>query len=227
MAMLGSFLHKRRCQATHQDDTDDDYCYPIYQPCVPDIPLNTLLVQLRYKASLLLNQLADVETQIVQLEATVMSPLTCYLTHRLPYQFAAAVPSSGLGDSTRLFTAPHGLERSSISKPVAHPSIIRRKVVNKKVSLTTSGCKLVAKDTAHGKDGPVIRDPEDHLGRRSLDQWAEEGIDDSGSNSYSSDSDVCTVCGEEPTLHSCPSGCGSFCQLCYEAHLDDGRHWLT
>lgn len=234
MSISGCFLYKNRCQETYQDVTHDDRCYPIYQPLLPDIQLEMLLAQLRYKASCLRNQLAGVETQITQLEATAMTPWICYSSPRLRYQLvgmgtqidqlAATVPSPGLGDSMPLFPAPPGLERGTISKPIASPFIARRKVINKKVTLATSDHKPVAKVVTSGNDGPVKCDPTDELGFRSIDHRTE---DDSGIYSFSSDSDVCTVCGEEPTLHTCPSGCGSFCQPCYQAHLDDGRHWLT
>ena len=37
--------------------------------------------------------------------------------------------------------------------------------------------------------------------------------------------DLLTLCEEERDLHMCLWGCGNFCQLCYTAHLEDGRHW--
>lgn len=124
--------------------------------------------------------------------------------------------------------APPAPESSSNSAALA--AVTRRTVVNKKFVLETSGKKLAAKCMSFGKDGFMKRDGTNDLGRRLIEQRADtyecgEGFNDSGSTS-SEDYNDCTVCGEEHILVTCASGCGRFCQLCYEAHVEDGRHWM-
>ena len=51
------------------------------------------------------------------------------------------------------------------------------------------------------------------------------GPNDSGSTaSESSGGGFCVLC-DEPACYMCGSGCGSFCETCFAAHTDDGRHW--
>ena len=196
---------------------DDDYCFPIYQPCAQKMPLEAQLVQLCCEASRLRCQLAGVDAQIVQLTAAVQLPR--------------------LGYWTPFVAASFGLESGSSSGQIALVTITRRKVINKKVVMETPGEKLAAKCMPFGKDDFVKSDLANDLGRRLIEQRADayehgEGRNDSGSTSSEGDSDsdfedddVCIVCGEERTLVTCPSGCGCFCQWCYEAHVEDGRHW--
>ena len=205
MATLSAFVSESRRQEARQNAAacdDDDYCYPIYKPRIQTIPREALLVQLCSEASRLRCQLAAVDAQICQL--------------------AAVGPLPWPSHSTPLTAAPPGLGIS-----VALAAVARRKVMNKKVILESE--KPAAKCVPFGKDGFVKHDPANDLGRRLIDQRADayehgEGPNDSGSTS-SEDDDVCTVCGEERALVTCPSGCGGFCQLCYEAHVEDGRHW--
>ena len=237
MTTWRSFAYKSCDEEARQDGADDDYCYTMWQPRVADVSLDMILVQLRQKASCLLNQLAGMETQIAQLQATLMLLWPGYSAPLLRYQLAgrdiqiaqlaATVPSPGLGDSTHLYAAPPGLERGNITPHTTPLLIDRRKVINKKINLAKSSNMLAAKCVASGKGGPVKRESTNYLGRPSIYEQAEYGPNDSGSASSSSDNDTCTVCGEEPSLHACHSGCGRFCQVCYKAHLEDGRHWLV
>ena len=209
MAILNAFVSESCHQEAFRNAAadDDDDCFPVYQPRVQKMPLEALLVQLCCEAARLRCQLVAVDAEICKLAG--LGPLS-WPSYVMPLVLAPPAPES-------------------CSNSAAMAGKLRRKVANKKVVLDAPGEKLAAKCMPVGNDGLVKRDHANDLGRSLIDQRADayergEGPNDSGSTS-SEDDDACTVCGEERTLVTCPSGCGSFCQLCYEAHVDDGRHW--
>ena len=224
MAALGTFLNKSRRQEARHNAADDDNCFPtyqVYQPHAQTMPSPTLLVQLSCEAAGLRCRLSAVEAQISQL--------------------VMALPTRSVGAPASAGTPPRGLRHP---ETCALEVIAARKVGNKKMVRNT-GRKADAPKSATTKlDQWLVRFQQLHLvnsgdlGRRLLEHRAVayaqgSGPNDSGSTSSGSEcgtecdsesGDVRILC-REPALHTCPSGCGSFCQTSYEAHEYDGRHW--
>ena len=157
----------------------------------------------------------------------------------------AKVEPAKLSDASGAFSLIKALslEPANGTTP-ALGAIAGRKVGNKKLMHHVARKAAAPKSNTKKFDQRLVRfQPlhlvtSDDLGRRLLEHRAVayaqgNGPNDSGSTSSGSEcgtecdsenGDVCILC-LEPALHTCPSGCGSFCQTCHEAHEYDGRHW--
>jgi hypothetical protein len=154
-----------------------------------------------------------------------------------------ALPTRSLGAPASAGTSPRGLRHP---ETCALEAIAARKVGNKKMVRNTWRKADAPKSATTQLDQWLVRFQRLHLvnfgdlGRRLLEHSAVayahgSGPNDSGSTSSgfecgtecdSENGDVCISC-REPALHTCPSGCGSFCQTSHKAHEYDRCHWCS
>jgi hypothetical protein len=239
-AVVGEDGFQDACLPTYGSD---DNCYPIYLPTVQVMPVEAVVSQLLMEISRLRSELALTHAQMSYMVA--MCPNYAF---PVPQCFAAR-HSPGVNRTATYeerALAVIALRKISNKKMQRRPATtstiatLSAKMQCAKTSdtvLTSSIIKALNLEPLNGlsvgkrclRSFPFAF-CDDEFARQSIEERAiayEQGAgpNDSGSTaSESSGGDFCILC-DEPACYMCCSGCGSFCETCFAAHTDDGRHW--
>ena len=240
MAAAATFVDENRSQdAQLEASENDEGCYPIYLPAAQVVPVKAVVSHLLLEVSRLRCEVAMAQAQLSYLAAMVPN-----YAWPVPQHLAARSPPGDVRAAT-------GAERPFAAielRKISNKKVARRPAVTSTTATTTAASSIVKALNLEPANGlsveklclrPTGRSPAPRGGpatcdgdfaRRLVEERAvayEEGTgpDDSGSTATeSSDGDACILC-DKPASYTCFSGCGSFCEMCFAAHEDDGRHW--